>query len=594
MWQKILKFLTKIFKKGYVQLIFYFLLLMGIFALAGAFKSGTGFWEYLVEIITDQGTVAFFFAGVVAISASVIVKSIKRKLEESNKIIDDHHEIIHRYNGHVIDKVEDITKDFYSRDGMFMELHHTRHDKPAKNHIKDIYSSEYESMEKEITLFNEHNVLLLPTVNVYTNIEGICKVNIIDKTDVKELPPFIIGNGTEFLKAHLYSQTSNNLTIRLDDINVDGQNVTLNTSRTYYYHMLLTNRCMDYKLDCDMSVREIYEFNKRVSSLPESKLSNQIGINGMIITKDGYLLVEKRDHTKTTWKNKFAQPISLALKASDLNLPNGKMGESVEEANKQLLGVIKKTMRDNFGLLEEDYESLDLSKNFLGLARDLLEGGKPNLYFVVTVNYNKDEFVELLRENAKVAKEPVEITKYISVINKELKGIKPEEELEEIIDLIKENVKIHNKKETIDEFVKMVKKYTKNLNDSQLSTSFVEYLRKTIEDNKELRIKPIKPLKTGKLSSQYYLISYKDVKISFDYSLKVLRKNVIRVPRIVFPRCSKRQERRDLRAYNRACRYNKYLEYDCGEALLVTLSYLELCRKRIDAIKDIKIDKEEK
>ena len=144
--------------------------------------------------------------------------------------------------------------------------------------------------------------ILLPTVNVYTNILGECNLNIIDSTQVKELPSFVIGNGTEFLKAHRYSQTSNNLTIRLDDIKVDGLNVSLHTSRTYYFHMLLTNRCMDYKLDCDMSVREIYEFNKTISYLRDSKLSNQIGINGMIITKDGYLLIEKRDHRKTTWK----------------------------------------------------------------------------------------------------------------------------------------------------------------------------------------------------------------------------------------------------------------------------------------------------
>ena len=508
--RKITKFIFKVLQNPFVKIVLYLLLLFGIFALAFIYNQEEGFITYMVSIITDQGTIAFFFAGIVAIIASTLVRYSEARLEESMKIIDDHHQIICRYKGHKIDKVRDITVDFYNKDGMFMELHHTRKDKVIKNNVKDIYSAEYASMEEETTLFNDLGVLLLPTVNVYTNILGECIVNISDKCDVKELPPFVIGNGTEFLKAHRYSQTSNNLTIRLDDISVDGKNVTLHTSRTYYYHMLLTNRCMDYKLDCDMSVREIYEFNKTVSYLHESKLSNQIGINGMIITKDGYLLLEKRDHKKTTWKNKFAQPISLALKASDLGLKNDTVMEnSVEYANKKLLGVIKKTMKDNFGLLENDYETLDLSKTFLGLARDLLEGGKPNLYFVVTVNYTRDEFVKLLKKNAGTVK----------------------------------------------------------------------------GDNSG-----IPPLKTGKLSSKYYLVAYEDIKIDFGYGLKVLRKNVTKVPRVVYPRCSKFAEFKDMFGYKLSSLFNKYLEYDCGEALLVTLSYLELCQPRIEAIKDKQID----
>lgn len=504
-----MKFFLRFLKNPFLKVLFYFLLLLGIFAIAGAFASDDGFLNYMINIITDQGTVAFFFAGIVTISVSTLMRYSEVRLEESMKIIDDHHQIICRYNGHKIDKIRDISKDFFYEKGMIMELHHTRKTKPIKNKVKDIYSNEYKSMQEEVKLFNEHDVLLLPTVNVYTNILGECNLNIIDSTQVKELPSFVIGNGTEFLKAHRYSQTSNNLTIRLDDIKVDGLNVSLHTSRTYYFHMLLTNRCMDYKLDCDMSVREIYEFNKTISYLRDSKLSNQIGINGMIITKDGYLLIEKRDHRKTTWKNKFAQPISLALKASDLGLENDTlMNDSVEYANKKLLGVIKKTMLDNFGLVEDDYETLDLSKTFLGLARDLLEGGKPNLYFSVTVNYTKDEFVKLLAKNA-------------STTVKQPSGISP--------------------------------------------------------------------LKTGKLSSKYYLIDYKDIRIDFEYGLKVLRKKVVKVPRVVYPRCSKFAEFKDMFGYKLSSLFNKYLEYDCGEALLVTLSYLELCQPRIEVIKDKKI-----
>ena len=511
MFKRKMKAFLKVLNNPWIKILIYLLLLLVILIISGKFNDTgekTNLWETIKTLLGSEDTIAFFFAGIITICTSIAINIIGSYAEEGNKIMNDHHQIICKYKGHKIDKIRDLSKDFYAKDGMFMELHHTSKGKLKRNYIKDKYSAEYASMAEEIDLFNNKGVLLLPTVNVYTNILGKANVNIVDSTKVKELPPFVIGNGTEFLKAHKYSNTSNNITIRLDDLTVDNFNVTLHTSRTYYFHMLLTNRCMDYKLDCDMSIRDIYEFDKTVSPLSESKLSNQIGINGMIMTKDGYLLLEKRDRKKTTWKNKFAQPISLALKASDLGLDKLPMENTIEYANKKLLGVIKKTMKDNFGLLEKDYESLDLSRNFLGMARDLLEGGKPNLYFTVTVNYTKDEFVKLLKRNAGMIK----------------------------------------------------------------GNSF-----------------GIPPLKTGKLSSQYYLVDYKDIKIDFYYNLKLAREKVVKVPRIVYPRCNRLKQFIDNFGYKISSIFNKYLAYDCGEALLVTLSYLELCQQRIDAIKDKKV-----
>ena len=241
----------------------------------------------------------------------------------------------------------------------------------------------------------------------------------------------------------------------------------------------------------------------------------------MIITSDGYLLVEKRDHKKTTWKNKFAQPISLALKAVDLGFGNDDWIKTNEEGNTLLINVIKKTIKENFGFLEEDYETITLNENFLGLARDLLEGGKPNLYFYVVLKETSDEVLKKLKINSSVA----------------------------------------------------VSKKTSKLI--------------CLDPQKEPKTKP---LKTGKLSSQYFLIDYKDIKIDFNYSLKVLRKKVKRVPRIVYPRCSKCQQRMDTFKYKLASLFNRYLEYEVGEALLVTLSYLEMCQQRIKPIQNKIID----
>lgn len=502
MKKKILTFILNIWQNPITKIILYLILLIFIFALSGAFSSSEGFWAFVVAIITKDETISFFAAGIFTIILAILIKLIETRLEENLKIEDNHHKIIAMYNKHKIDKIS-IESNYFNKDGIVMELHHTKqYKKSIKNNVKDFYSEEYQSLNKEINLYNEHGVLLLPSINIYSNILGNAKVKLIDTNLVKKLPDFIINNASDFMYAHKYSIMKNNLTIRLDDIDVSDEIVNLYTSRTYYYHMLLTNRCMDYKIPSGMSVRSLYEFQNNITPLVDSKLSNQIGINGMIITNDGYLLLEKRDRKKTTWKNKFAQPISLALKANDLKLnANDIMDDNIDYANEKIVNVLKKTMKVNFGLTEKDYGTIELRSALLGLARDLLEGGKPNLYFAVALNKNSQELAKLLKENA-------------------------------------------------------------SKNDYENA------------------------LKKGKLSSLYYLVDYHDIKIDFDYSLKLKQNKIIRIKRIVYPRCSKRAEKFDDFKYIVSKLFKKNIKYECGEALLVNLSYLELCQARIKEIKD--------
>ena len=502
------KWISKIlnfWKKPLTKVVCYIMILILIFVISGTINKAEEdktILEFVKEVLTQPETISFFAAGIFTIILATIVTSTEKRMEESLKIESDHHKIIAQYKGHKKDKIS-VEENYYNPHGIFMEIHHTKqYKKPIPNFEKDFYSAKYQSLEEELDLYNEKGVLILPSVNIFTNILGNIKVSIEDKCDIKKLPEFIIGNGTEFIRAHKYSQLANNLTIRLDDVLFENNTLKLFTSRSYYYHMLLTNRCMDYQIVDGMSIRKIYEFGNQVSLLKDSKLSNQIGINGIIITSVGYLLLEKRDRKKTTWKNKFAQPISLALKAGDLKLDiDSIMENGIEYANKKLMDVIKKTMKGNFGLTEDDYDELSLEQNFLGIARDLLEGGKPNLYFTVTLKHSSKELAKILKENAG-----------------------------------RDDIKV--------------------------------------------------ALQTGKLSSKYYLVNYSDIHINFGYELKLKQKDIIKVKRIVYPRCSKFKDKMDDFKYFISRTFKKYIEYECGEALLVTLSYLELCQERIDALKD--------
>lgn len=399
--KKFLQFMQKAISNFWVQLIFLVACMLGIFALGGAFTSADTVGEKILEIVTSIDILSIFLAATVSlIVANVIIKS-RKLLEESLKIDDDHHKIICRYNKHKKSNI-DKTTNFCDKDGVVMTLDNVAvSKKPPKNPISDKYSDGYKTRQADIDSYMNGN-LQLPSVSIFANIMGDTKVTFSDRTDMFKLPRFVTENKLALMGAHKTSSSRNNDTIRLDDIYYANGTLTLKTCRTQYYDMLVTNRCMDYRLDDTVSVREIFEYGAKVNLLSKSQLANQIGINGLIFSKDGYLLLEKRGHSKTTWKNKFAQPISLAMKKSDVILqPDGKIGDKPEDANKTFKKIILTTVKKNFGLEEKDLTGFDISKNLFGIARDLLEGGKPNLYFYVVANYTADELVDKIQSKCK-------------------------------------------------------------------------------------------------------------------------------------------------------------------------------------------------
>jgi hypothetical protein len=211
------------------------------------------------------------------------------------------------------------------------------------------------------------------------------------------------------MEAHKTSHSNNVETIRLNDIsyNREMKKLIFHTCRTNYNQMLLTNRCMDYEFSTKLTIREIYEYRDKILPLSKTRMGNQIGVEGLVITSDGWTLVEKRLHTRqTTWRDKFSQPISLSLKKKDMGLKDDEIiapfsDAAAEKLNKMIAKHLKESYELEIDTAEEkkDY-SFDLKTNFLGVARDLLEGGKPNLYFYVIVRMNHRELKQQMEKRA--------------------------------------------------------------------------------------------------------------------------------------------------------------------------------------------------
>ncbi len=529
--KKILKFIANLFDRAIVKVLFYLVGIFLIFGLSGKFSGGGSFINTFLEVITSQDMLTLFLAGLLSLGVLKVMNWFEGYMEESMKIEDDHHKIITQYKQHRLGSIY-YDESFADKQGVFLLLRHLRKNimapqTPAENATKkeqrkhkkilrqrarasvSLNSVKDQQSEKYVT--HAQNVenylsgrLCLCSINVFANVAGDTYVRFEDCAQKHELPSFVITHADEILQAHKNSQKNNSSTIRLNNFRYekDTNTLVLETSRSTYYHMLITNRCMDYTFANGMSIREIYEYEDEICPLERSKLGNQIGINGLIVTKDNYVLIEKRGRKKITWKNKFAQSISLAMKLKDLNLGRKDVLENdCESAQRKIKYIIEKTINDNFGLRPEDYSAFDMRENFLGLARDLLEGGKPNLYFYVQANHTAAELKKVIENNSRVVR--------------------------------------------------------------------ADNIGRPANEKRKV-------IGSSKLDSAYYLVPFAEIEVDYHYRMFLDRSKSLRVNRKLYPRCKKRVELWDKAKEKIAGIFNKVLVRECGEALLVTLAYMEL------------------
>lgn len=393
-------------------------LMLVFFALAIVFTTDGDLKSVFSGIFANGVAISVVLVEIVVLIVGRIRRRIDISLEESEKTADDHHAVIRMYKDYKRMKAEEKQTNYYSVLGCLLTLEHlsdgTKAEKKLLSEYKEVVQDsekEIGATKKEIRKFCTDHVVELPDVNIFTNVEGNIQISFQDELVDYKLPNFIECNAISIMEAHSTSKSKNVETLRLNRHSYDDETKTLcmQTQRTCYAHMLLTNRCMDYTLGSGLSVREIYEYRSQVLPLFMTRMGNQIGIEGLILTTDGYTLIEKRKHTqRTTWRDKFAQPISLSMKKADMGLENTMTLENTPEAaDKALRGVIDKHLQ-GFGLQMYDAANpqkgwdykFDLAHNFLGISRDLLEGGKPNLYFYVIVNCTGEELVKRLERAA--------------------------------------------------------------------------------------------------------------------------------------------------------------------------------------------------
>lgn len=202
-----------------------------------------------------------------------------------------------------------------------------------------------------------------------------------------ELDPFIKSQFFTLIEAHAMSNSTNSITVRLKEVvHKKGDKLAvIRTMRSTYLSHMLTNRALDYELKSGVTIRSLFENTNHLIPPQRSRMSNHFGVNALVFLKDGkdkhkWLLLPERGGNATVAKNKVTASIATRITMKDYT--------KKLQADYVLEGCIK----DNIAKSIRVTELPNMEITFLGLSRDIYEGGKPTLFYAVCLDMDKKTY----------------------------------------------------------------------------------------------------------------------------------------------------------------------------------------------------------
>lgn len=302
------------------------------------------------DLIDFSLIISFIILFISKVFSNVILKKIRRACEDAAKLSTDYKNLTEKYklSKLITTKLINISNDY---------------DKKENNNCKSISSGENDTD-------NDCEYLPVEFICARKKSEEAYDIHFTNSLIHYQLPEQIANISAYLFKAHRESDIYNSRCFRLEKISKIDNEINMHISITSYYDSLLTNRVMDFIWPDGRSNREVYEPGPYISSLEDSKMSNHIGINGIIETKDEKFIFVKQSGKNSIGKNTIGTTIGTVLKEEYALNRDGSLYEDA------VLRSIKKIISESFKI-EEDITK----ENIIAIYRDLVEGGKPQVLF---------------------------------------------------------------------------------------------------------------------------------------------------------------------------------------------------------------------
>ena len=172
----------------------------------------------------------------------------------------------------------------------------------------------------------------------------------------------------------------NEVNVRLVDLNTKDQILNLVVQDVEYENYVRTNLVLDYDIDGrGTTIRKVIHKDRRLEPLASSPLANNLGINILIFTIDGQLIIQKRSNKVIVRPNEYCPSASGTISAADIPVQGGLLSE---------IPLMREAMEE-LGCRIADNHDICL----LGITRELIRGGEPELFFAARSSLSAAEVV---------------------------------------------------------------------------------------------------------------------------------------------------------------------------------------------------------
>ncbi|MFW6008793.1 MAG: hypothetical protein ACOCP8_05965 [archaeon] len=267
--------------------------------------------------------------------------------------------------------------------------------------MKEVYydypiSEKFIDFGEEIKNFN--NNFKIPIFYIYEN-DDILSKNYTNKDIIftrfpqkyelpKEVEDYFIGYKQELKKLFKKEKCVNFPKVRLHSFKVKGDNIVLNYQKTHYFNSFITNLKSEYELG-NMKIRNLLKNKvltknyKNLIKLNNSQLSNHLGYDMVLFTKDGKIIFPYRSENVAIIKNNYSSSASGSLEFDDVKI-------GVLNAKE----VCKRETKEELNLNPKDFKV-----RLYGINRMMQFNGKPNLSFIGITDLTEEEFLKKYNKN---------------------------------------------------------------------------------------------------------------------------------------------------------------------------------------------------
>lgn len=162
----------------------------------------------------------------------------------------------------------------------------------------------------------------------------------------------------------------------------DESSQTLIFQGCSYFDYLQTNLSLDLPQYPLGSLREQLVNNGRLESLCDSRLANATGVNSLIFSNDGYMVFQKRRENVLVRPGELCSGFSGTIDKIDIQHAVG-AGGVLSQLD------VPREMVEELGVNRSEITS----RCFLGITRELIRGGAPEIFYAIDVNLRGKEIL---------------------------------------------------------------------------------------------------------------------------------------------------------------------------------------------------------